>query len=178
MVKRCLVLGSANTLRSDLRAALELSEFEGVVACKGAGLEWRGNLDAWVSLHPDRLPRDIAWRRELGYPDAARTYGHIAAPGASHHTEYKFPKQKTSGSSGLFGIKVALIDLGFDRVVLCGIPLMREEGRIDGKVRWSGAEAFKKGWHEALPHLENRVRSMSGWTKQLLGSPTPEWLGE
>ena len=38
MVKRCLILGSANRLAADIKAALDLSEFDGVVASKGAGL--------------------------------------------------------------------------------------------------------------------------------------------
>lgn len=89
--------------------------------------------------------------------------------------EYRWKDQATSGSSGLFAVRVAL-ELGFDRIVLCGVPMQKEQGRLDGIVRWSGAEAFKKGWQQALPHLRDTTRSMSGWTKQLLGAPTAEWL--
>jgi hypothetical protein len=27
-----------------------------------------------------------------------------------------------------------------------------------------------------MPHIKDKVRSMSGWTKELLGEPPPEWL--
>jgi hypothetical protein len=155
-----------------------MSEFEGVVAVKGAGLEWRGRLDAWVSLHPERLHRDIARRQALGMPGADRTYGHKPAPGVSHVLNYRWPDQKSSGSSGLFGVRVALDDLMFDKVVLCGMPLVKEFGRIDQPKdqRWRGTIAFRKGWEQALHHIRHRVRSMSGWTKDLLGEPTPDWL--
>lgn len=175
MAKRCLILGSANCLAADIKAALDLSEFDGVVACKGAGLYWKGELDAWVSLHPDRMAKETEERRARGYPPAMRTYGHRKAEGCSHVLEYKFEGQTTSGSSGLYACKVAL-SLGFDRLVLCGIPLDREEGRIDGKDRWNGSRAFKDGFKEALPALAGRARSMSGWTRLLLGAPTLEWL--
>lgn len=176
MVKKALILGSARCLRADIRAALELGEFDGVVACKGAGLEWNGRLDAWVSLHPERMPKDIRQRARLGYPAAARTYGHRRVDGVSHHTQYKFDCQKHTGSSGLFALKVAIVDLGFDRCVLCGIPLDKEAGRIDGRDHWSGSRSFQLGWQQALPLIKDKARSWSGFTGQLLGKPTIEWL--
>jgi hypothetical protein len=27
-----------------------------------------------------------------------------------------------------------------------------------------------------MPHIKDRVRSLSGWTRDLLGPPTPDWL--
>lgn len=178
MAKRCLILGSANCVWDDLDAALELSDFEGVVACKDAGIHYKGQLDAWVSLHPERFVKDIATRAALRYPAADRTYGYKPSENGtwSHATNYKFDGQKRSGSSGLFACKVALIDLGFERLVLCGIPLDKEAGRIDGKDRWNGASSFKQGFLEAMPHIKGTVRSMSGWTKTQLGAPTSDWL--
>ena len=175
MAKRCLVLGSANCLRDDIATALRLSEFEGVVAAKHAGIEWSGELDAWVSLHPDRWVPLIAERRELGYPPSSRLFGHISVEGVCEGVNYKFNGQRRSGSSGLFAAKVA-IDLGFDRLVLCGIPLEKEKGRIDGKDHWNGAYSFRQGFLEAIPTLAGRARSMSGWTQVILGTPTSEWL--
>lgn len=177
MVKKCLILGSANCLRHDLRRALSLAEFEGVVVCKGAGLAWSGRVDAWVSLHPDRIASDIARRRKYDWPDADRVYGHKEASGVTHVLPYKFDEQKTSGSSGLFALRVAM-ELGFDKFVLCGIPLLKEAGRLDGMERWRGAIAFRRGWEQVLPRIKDTTRSMSGWTKQLLGEPTAEWLNE
>lgn len=176
MAKRCLILGSANCLWKDIEAARSMAEFDGVVAAKGAGIHYPGHLDAWVSLHPERFVKDIATRAALGYPAANRTYGYKAGDGYSHWTMYKFEGQKRSGSSGLFACKVA-VDLGFERLVLCGIPLEKEQGRIDDmKDRWNGASSFRQGFIEAMPHLKDTARSMSGWTKLQLGAPTPDWL--
>jgi hypothetical protein len=37
-------------------------------------------------------------------------------------------------------------------------------------------ESYRKGWERKLPDIKDRVRSMSGWTKELLGKPTKGWL--
>jgi hypothetical protein len=178
MVKKALILGSANTLRSDLRRALDLSEFDCVIACKLAGLSWSGRLDAWVSLHPERFERELAVRRGRRWPMPDRTYGHRAAPGVTHVFEHRWPGQKISGSSGHYALRIAIEEYGCDRCVLCGIPMDKSLGRIDGKDHWSGAKSFLEGWRESLPFYKDKTRSMSGWTKQLLGEPTLEWLSE
>ena len=175
-MRSALILGSANCLRDDLERALDLGEFDCVIACKGAGLIWSGSLAAWVSLHPERLPGDIARRQARGFPPAERTYGHKPVPGVSHHMNYRWPDQKTSGSSGLFALRVAIEEFGCDRNVLCGIPLDKSLGRVDGLSHWPGAMAFKRGWEETLPIIRDKARSMSGWTRNLLGEPTTSWL--
>lgn len=175
MVKRCLILGSANCLRDDITRALQLGEYEGVVAAKHGGVEWTGELDAWVSLHPDKFRDLIKARAAKNSPPAERHFGHRPFEDVCEGTEYKFEGQSRSGSSGLFACKVA-IDLGFNRLVLCGIPLDKEQGRIDGKDHWNGASAFKQGFLEAIPIMAGRARSMSGWTQAMLGTPTSEWL--
>lgn len=174
----CLVLGSAQCLWADVDRALDLGEFKGVVAAKRAGVLWPGRLDAWVTLHPERVSKDIAERKSLGHPAAARVYCHEevgAFPGITHRTHFRFKGQNTTGSSGLFAVKVAF-ELGYTRAVLCGIPLQSSEGRIGFGPFWVGSRHFQKGFIEALPHLKDRVRSMSGWTSEKLGMPTAAWI--
>lgn len=173
-MKRCLVLGSALRLMDDANAALDLAPVDGIVAVKGAGAVWPGDLDAWVGLHPEMMLEDMRLRAFRGYPPAKLVYVHdkasLDSPKFDRRIDYLFPGQTKSGSSGLFGIKVAL-ELGFDRVVLCGVPLVREAGKIDKGEIWHGADSFKAGWKQALPHIAPFVRSMSGWTRELLGAP-------
>jgi len=162
----------------DIDAALELGEYDGVVAAKLAGVLWPERLDAWVSLHPDRWEYDIDKRRRAGHPPALRLFAHEGAPEIDgiERTQYRWPGQKRSGSSGLFAAKVALEDLGFDRGVLCGIPLDKTAGRLDKLAFWPGASSFRQGFNEALPRINHRLCSMSGWTMQMLGRPTASWL--
>jgi hypothetical protein len=110
-VKRCLVLGAALCLFDDIEAALSLAPVDGVVAVKGAGKVWRGELDAWVGLHPEMILADYKVREARGYPRAKQMFVHegasIPSPLFDRHMEYRFPGQTSSGSSGLFGVKVA-----------------------------------------------------------------------
>lgn len=76
---------------------------------------------------------------------------------------------KPSGSSALLGVQAAL-HLGYHRIILCGCPLT-------GKNEKNGSyEVFRKGWEVHREKFKNSVRSMSGWTCELLGLPTEEWI--
>jgi len=183
-LRTALVLGGAGNVWTDIDAALDLGEFSGVVACNDAGAAYPGDLDAWVSLHGEKFGIWASARVAAGYSWPSAILAHMEAsstkglpPCVTGRTEFRFPGQPTTGSSGLFALKVALIDLGFDQAVLCGVPLSAEPGHFFDTAAWTAAAAHKRGWHEALPHIKHRARSMSGWTKEVLGSPDTEWLG-
>lgn len=175
-----MVLGSAKCLWHDIESFLDMGEADGVVVAKGAGVVWPGYADAWASLHPEKMRNLVIDRQALGYPPIKRVFVHrMNAAGRRYCTDeldYKFEGQKASASSGLFAVKVAMHALHFDQVVMCGIPLDPSQGRLDGLDLWSGRRHFVKGFEEAVPQLQSRVRSMSGLTRELLGPPTPEWL--
>lgn len=180
--RTALVLGSAKCLWEDVERALDICEFDGVVAAKGAGEVWPWHLDAWVTLHPEKIRKSIDARSRAGFPRCQRVFAHNCDASTRRYitdpVPYKFDSQNNSGSSGLFAVKVALEHLGFDRVVLCGMPLDRGYGRIDGLDLWHGSNSFLKGFQEALPDMAGRVRSMSGVTRNLLGEPDYTWLTE
>jgi hypothetical protein len=77
------------------------------------------------------------------------------------------------GSSALLGV-LAGIKEGYEKIVLCGCPM---EGANPGH---PGADysMFQNKWTETVGILGNYVRSMSGFTMQLLGKPTKWWLNE
>lgn len=175
-----LVLGGADCVWRDVGDALNLGEFDGIVACNDAGVHWPGPLDAWCSLHSSSLKLWAARRARLGLPPHPVLYGHEGArtPGSPYRfTDHRFPGQDRSGSSGLFALKVALIDLGFDKAVLCGVPMEQSGAHFFDARAWRGAESHRKGWEQALPQIKDRARSMSGWTRKMLGAPTVEWFG-
>lgn len=174
-----LVLGGAECLWQDVEAALEMGEFQGVVACNDAGAAWPGDLDGWVSLHSGKLARWIRDREKNGHWPAWKVAGHLnetqRSPAVALYVDHRFPGQRKSGSSGLFAAKFALIDLGFDRAVCCGMPLEAQKHFFGGGP-WYSYGGHRGGWTQALPVIRDRLRSMSGWTADLLGRPTPEWL--
>lgn len=168
-----LVLGSANTLEADRAAALELFDPHLVIACNHAGLVEPGRLDHWVSMHPDLLVHWVKQRREAGLPDA----GQLWRP---RHRGHKVGLEMNQlenwgGSSGLLCVAVAF-QLGVQRIVLAGVPMRKTFRHFDHQDYWWEARQYWPAWERHKPKMQDRVRSLSGWTQNLLGSPTREWL--
>lgn len=171
-----LCLGGAAGVQEDWTAALALGQFDFIVACNDVGAIWPGRLDAWVTLHPEKLTDWRDQRRANGHPEAARYLVHgDYVPDWAELVEFRFPGQGDSGSSGLFAAKAALIDLGARRAVLAGIPLVRRSHFFDA-VQWEAAGGYREVWEALRPGYRARIRSMSGWTAHFFGLPTTEWL--
>lgn len=71
------------------------------------------------------------------------------------------------------------LEVGANRVMLCGIPLdpampHYHDGQ-KGKL-WTEAKKYHKHWVDSVTWFDGRVRSMSGWTADLLGIPSKRWL--
>lgn len=159
------VLGGATGGLDELRS---IGPVDAVLAVNDAAADFSGAIVAFVTLHPEHLPRWLGARRAAGYPDPRAVIAHEAAPLVTRVVDYRFPGMESSGSSGLFAVKVALEQ--FDRVVLCGIPMDAHRGHYFDRAIWNDFVSFREAWRIALPHLKN-VRSCSGWTAQLLGTP-------
>lgn len=169
-----LVLGGAQCVHDDIAAAQALFKADIIMAVKDIGITWP-HIDYWATYHPERLPKELGQRRAAGLPDpkAIFTY-HVRIP-PSLDLPIRVMKTK-GGSSGLLGTEAAL--LVADKAVLCGIPLDPKQVhyRRPKKGGWPPAAMYRKAWDVAYPQLKNRVRSMSGWTRELLGAPDAEWL--
>lgn len=187
----CLILGGAACLHADLEVAQKTVRFDAVGACNDAMTIWAGELEFAATLHARYFGAGPSWRKrraERGYPPAKAHYGHPEAFEGSLAqragltpdviaTPYSFASEK-SGSSGLFAAKVALVDLGFDRVVLCGVP-MDPVPHFTGRESWvprdthgrTSAHGFRNSWLAVPQEYRDRMRSLSGWTRILLGAP-------
>lgn len=181
-MRKALVLGGGACVWADMEAALDLGEFQAVITCNDVTAAYPGRIDACVSLHCAQWPAWLDERERRGFERPLTVFGHNEARGGLRtdrvdvFTEYRFPGQDRSGSSGLFALKVALIDLGYDRAILCGVP-MDEAGRHTNDPRpWRAATTYRAGWVQSLPAIANRARSMGGWTADLLGRPDAAWL--
>lgn len=172
-----LILGGASCVWQDVEAALCLGEFDLVIACNDIGAAWAGDVDAWVTLHPENMAAWQAQRAARGYPPAKMIVYHEAKQGAPEPdlvTPYNWHRHHKSASSGLFCAKVA-IEHFKARGVLCGVPLTMTP-HFNDKGDWSAASSFHDGLDHAAPHLIGHIRSMSGRTAEVLGTPDPEWL--
>lgn len=174
---RALCVGSAACLEADLAAArdLKICPERGwtVIAVNKAALSWPGKLPHWVSVHAENFPRWISERHAKGLPPAGRLWTRERRWVPKGLTVSPAPNWR--GSSGLLAVTVAL-RLGAMQVVCCGIPLDYKQGHFDTpNVPWRDGCNYRAGWTDHLSDM-TEVRSMSGWTAELLGTPTAAWL--
>jgi hypothetical protein len=169
-----LVLGGAQCLHDDIAAAEKLFKPDIIMAVKDIGITWP-HIDYWATFHPERLPKELGERRAAGLPDPKAIYSYHMRIPKGLGIEIRVMKTK-GGSSGLLGTEAAL--LVADKVVLVGIPLdpKQQHYRRPKKGGWPPATMYRRTWTAEYPKLKDRVRSMSGWTRELLGAPTEEWL--
>ena len=60
--------------------------------------------------------------------------------------------------------------------LLAGVPMDPKQAHFFDAKQWHEFMSFLPGWENAMPHIRHRVRSVSGWTKKMLGEPTSAWL--
>ena len=140
-----------------------------VVGTNDAGVVYPGHLDAWATLHHERFAE---WRQRRVGNQNYRAFIHAPFSGV----EAEAIPDRWAGSSGLFAAQVALSRLDARGVVLCGVPLDADRAHFFNSAAWTDADVFRRGFEAALPVIRDTVRSMSGWTRDLLGFPDPQWL--
>lgn len=168
-----VVLGGAGGVWEELTAlnAMAGNKPDIVVACNDAGAIYPGRLDGWATLHHEKL---TSWRKLR----AAHDYRCFTIQREWHHGEdVEIVPERWKGSSGLYAVQIAMQQFGADRIVLCGVPLWPANGHFFSPSKeWPEAELYRRGFQAALSVIRDPVRSMSGWTRELLGAPCPEWL--
>lgn len=175
--KVAFVLGGAKTLREDLNYALALldGQPDTWIACNHAGRDLVGTLDHWCTLHTEKMPAWIEQREERGLgPVGTFWTSNVKTIPPEHENLYQ-KVVSWDGSSGLLAITVAL-HLGYEKIILCGIPLDKKEEHYDYPGVWMDAPRYRSAWSKHLSEMNGLVKSPSGWTALLLGEPTKEWL--
>lgn len=180
-MKIALVCGSARCLFEDLTRVGALERTATILAVNITGM-FLPRAHHLVSLHGDfpglvRASRPHMDTTLKEHEPAIVTHSIRSAPGIDR--VWDLPQ---TGTSSLFGVRVAL-GLGFDRVICCGVPL-DSTGRffddprkpalwdLDGPQGWPTREQWREA---AKTEFDGRVRSCSGFTRELCGDPW-EWL--
>ena len=180
-MRRALVVGCGAGVWDEVRKAHDLCSFDTIYCAKIAGIHWPGKFDVWVTLHPEFMDQYESERAQLGYPSGYEIVAPLASEVGMHgkkgnvsrRVTYRYPGMTSSSSSGGYAAKVALDD-GHDRVILAGVPMSNENHFTRGKP-WLQRDSFIRGFEKQLPFITGKVKSLSGWTMEQLGSPTREW---
>ena len=128
------------------------------------------------TLHPDKLNGHFNWlavRKKAGLSPPLEVWSHRKHGAVTHDTA----SAEWKGSSGLFAVQVARRK-GFRKVIGCGVPMTVEGGHFERRQKWQSAIAFRQGWLTCRNEITPDFRSMSGWTADIFGRPTQEWLGQ
>jgi hypothetical protein len=173
-----IVLGGAACVWHDLDALGTMTDISAVtvIATNEAGVHYDGELHHWCTLHSEKMHDWESERAALGKPKTYTTWGRVYPFG--HEALQKICDRAVKhdkGTSGMLAVEVA-VQLGLQRIVLCGVP-MNGDPHFFGDEGWTHFEGFRKHWQRRKRWLErHHVRSMSGWTAELLGQPTVGWL--
>ncbi len=169
----CLVAGSAECLHDDLAQARKIHPEAPIIAINGAARQVKAF--ALFSYHPDRFVIPgfdwIRHQRRLFGPDFT-VHGARFMPDMPW-VEFWWSRARGGGSSAWGARKVAHL-MGFKRIVLCGCPLtpgpyVCHHGLGGTMSQTAVVEKYKReimediAWHEG-------VYSMSGWSREFLGS--------
>lgn len=176
-MRRGLILGRASAVLDEAAAAKTLASYDEVIVINVMGRDYHEPFQHWATYHPELFQNWMS-RRRLALP-AGLMYWTGISNGRKLGARVKLPLQYVNfsgGSSGLLAVKVALIGLGLDRVVLCGVP-MSDTPRYDDHRPWTEARSYQQAWRDEVESMAGRVRSLSGWTADLLGVPDADWLG-
>ena len=177
---KALVFGRGRGVWDEMAAAQKLAAFDCIIGVGSAAVDYSGPLDHWVSFHHSVFPEWAAARSRKGLPPARVYWSSVYRGSQSVRLGAAYPVRfvrQEGGSSGLIAVMVAF-ELGAHRVVLAGVPMDGDYGQYDTKLPWKEALIHREIWRRDLHKLLGRVRSMSGWTQEQLGTPTTEWLLE
>lgn len=179
MLTRGLIIGRGAGVLEQASAAADMAYFSTVVAINVAGCDFPHRVDHWVSYHPGAFALWRSKRRAHGLEVRdiqfwTAEHKHVKMKGLVDPVVEAIPCPH-GGSSGLLATWLGLTVLGLDKIVLCGIPL-ENTPRYDDPTNWHEAMSYRPAWVDNKEELASKVRSMSGWTKNLLGAPTRAWL--
>lgn len=165
-----LITGSAKCLYDDIKEARKSYPSAPIMAINESGIWLDENIEHWFSFHGESL---LGWKaqRDARFGNKDIVLHTIKGRSSGPITAWSF---SLGGSSALGAVLVALA-LGYSPVILCGCPL-DNSGYIHGNSKLnsnflnevSGPE--EKRWLSHIEYFNGRVKSMSGRTKEWLGS--------
>ena len=169
-MSKFLILGGAHCVFEDIEASQELFVPDEIIAINDIGI-YVENIDHWATMHPEKMP---VWEEQRKAHNFVKPKMWTTPEKVSEYME-GYTLINSKGGGGILGVNLAKF-LGASKIILAGIP-MTTNAHFNNEHNWMEATLYKQFWRDekSYPKL---VRSMSGWTKELYGLPTEEWLKE
>jgi hypothetical protein len=160
------LIGRAGCWEQDLQGLFSLHNSIDVMAI-GLDCSYLGKVNYFATYHIQDIPVYKNKREALGLNTDYKVISHIDEN--EKPVDILISYKRPSGSSAMLGAFAAIL-LGYQKIVLCGCPLT---GTNEKNESYS---TFRIGWEKHRDRLEDKVRSMSGWTAEFLGIPDKKWL--
>ena len=169
MAKPLVIVGCGRCVWDDLIKIKPLTLSPDIMLINRMGLIYPHRAHHFASVHPDWYEPVIKYHR-----------------GAKDHWEpVQFHKPDMyqgyvpkGPDSSLFGCWIGA-HLGYEKIMLAGVPL-DESGHFYDPPGYSKHKYLHDHcvmeWKDGMAHWGEKVRSMSGQTKEWMGEPTEEWL--
>ena len=179
-----IICGSASGMWDQLASAVNLvgiNEHIRIAGLNVAGI-FVPHLDDWFITSMCNVKPMIGVRESISpVGDCGMSETTVHTPGQvflpTLCEKHRYWPVTTKGTISMFAIRV-LSSMGYNRMILAGVPLDDKAGYFY-RAPWEqfGMSAESRAyWVEAVAQLKPYVRSMGGWTQELLGAPTLEWL--
>lgn len=168
-----LILGGGRDAWADYDA---VRPWPGEIMCvNDIGQHLHERVRHWVTLHPEYMPGWRTFREKHLYGNGvpAMTHSQKCRDGV----DVVWDLTEIGGTSGLFACMVGLM-LGYHEIVLAGIPMSNDGHYFDPP--WYKTDLEDKAalshWKWARENVfKGRVTSLSGNTKDMLGSPLEKY---
>lgn len=153
-----LVAGSAKCVWDDIRS-LGGMELNAIVAVNRMVKDYPLKPTYGVSVHHEQAND---FRRD-GVP--------MVCPKLSAGVDIAYDQAPfCKGTSAFYGVGFALL-IGASKVIVAGAPIDDSPHYYEGPGIGPDIAVYRDPWRQSLEMLRGRVFSLSGWTRELLGSP-------
>lgn len=173
------ICGNADTVFDELQQVRTMFSYEKLVVfgVNDVGM-YIDRLDHWVTLHYSNLKvwKAVRWAEGRGTHE---THYHSIVEGPE--VEYAWQGLNPNFPlSGYFAAQVAYL-MGADQIILCGCPGSPARRFFEAELRqdfgYGGGPSVSDvnirqqfvGEMNRVPNFKDRLRSMSGWTREYLG---------
>lgn len=137
------------------------------------GMHYDRRVDHWTTLHPEWMAGWMSYR--MSHVASGKPKPTVHSDKVHGAVDVTWKLQTSGGTSGLLAAFVGLL-VGYAPIFLAGVPMDQSGHYFDPPWRSSTGDldrtATRSVWEWAAAEVfDERVFSMSGWTKRLLGSP-------
>ena len=177
--KPIIIMGGAKCVWDDLKKAKKLIEKHDLAAVNDIGVHYPERIHHWLSLER-RISEWYEQRNNNHHPMdvLVHVYYHDRLLDHKRHINYFWKMEKSPIMSGVFG-PIALKALGYKRIILAGIPSDKQPRFFDPPDKdYHPWKCSQGSWLNHKDYFDDTLRSMSGFTKEVFGEPTKEWLGD